>query len=223
MKFLKKIFSKQEEHSVNDLIKAYKELTSHVSDLQVAESEAKIGLVELEKKALVEDVDQVTLEQTRQRAFSFGPKIEAAEQALEDIKAQILQVLPIEKKKRLERLNKEESALQKLLEEQTTELMRSLARAAVFMEIAEGPSADSWLSSFNIPLEVIKRVVDGNRHSFATELEKAKAEIPAYTHGCVLAKLRDLDLEGRKLFRTDFTDDHVNKVLEVGELRWQSL
>jgi hypothetical protein len=224
MKFLKKIFKKEGQIAVNDLIRAHRELATHITDLQRAESEAKSTLIRLEKKALVEDVEQFNLEQVRQRAFSYGPKIEAAEQTQEDIKSQILKALPLEKKKRLERLNREQETFRKLLQEQKVELMRSLARVAVFMEVTDGASADSWLSSFNIPLKIIQGVVNRDRHAFVTQLEKAKTEIEAYRNlGNLPTKIKELELEGHRLFRREFVEQDVGKVLETGELRWQNL
>jgi hypothetical protein len=222
VKFFKKVFQ-AEEKTADDLIKAARELEDRIVSLEREEAETKKELITLETEALAKGEENKTLLEIRQKAYSYSTQIEAARSALERVKTELLERLPIEREANLRSLDERIVELRKIQQEHGQDLIESITETALLFETVIGiRDASGWLQRpFSGEItEALVAFIDRNRESFIKALEEARKSMPAAAHGNIRSKIQVLEDQRSKIRRLPIKPEIIDQMIEIGAVNW---
>lgn len=222
MKFFKKVFH-AEEKTADDLIRAARELEERIVSLKREEEETKKKLMALETEALAKGEKSKTLLEIRHKAYSYSSQIEAIRSALEKVKTELLERLPIEREANVKGLDERIIELRKIQQEHEQDLMESIAGAALLFETVIGArDASGWLQR-PFSEEITKALVafiDRNKDSFSKALDSARKNMPVAVHGNIRKQIQALEYQRSRIRRLPIKPEIIDQMIEVGAVNW---
>jgi predicted RNase H-like nuclease (RuvC/YqgF family) len=222
VKFFKKVFQ-AEEKTAADLIRAAKELEDRIGYLKRDEEETKKKLIALETEALAKGEESKKLLEVRQKAYTYSTQIEAARYAIERVKTELLERLPIEREANLKGLEERIVELRKIQQEHEQDLIESIAGTALLFETVIGTrDASGWLQrpfSEEITTALVA-FIDRNKDSFSKALDGARKDMPAAVHGNIRRQIQALEDQRSKIRRLPLKPEIIDQMIEMGAVNW---
>jgi ATP-dependent Lon protease len=214
---LLKLIRGQKQSSIKEFIQAGKSLMAKEHELEKEMQSLDAEVQNLQLEATLTGKHTERLKEIQLKRLDLPEKLKAVQEALENVKGQVLELLPQETEKRFLELDSKAAALRETEVEQLPEFLHHLARAACLMEVMQGVSADDWKSHLFPIHQALKAAAHRDRDAFVAELKKAKREVNSYREvGNVPAQIRRIDDERSKLKRRSFSLEDAEYMIKTG-------